>query len=395
MITVKTPFKSEDVDFDPSRIEELNAHFQRQIELQRIFAANYCLSRDGKVFAAASMGRLNYSEDDPSELKPDTIHRIASITKIFTSTAIFKLVEDGYFRLNQSVGDLIPEMSVPPFKDITLAQLLSHTSGLQADSNCFENKYFKSPWDYIGMMKDTHWLKAGLSIGLRTKPGTEWAYCSFGFCILGEVISRVMGRSVHDFIETELLAPCGMPDTFFPRDRPETETERENIKKLLARGNSRDKEDDRDNADMVLGDKRKKTPFDNVPGTGGGLVSTASDLNRFGVMLMNGGTFEGKRVIGRRTVARMTENYTNEKNIDWCWGAPGCYRQYGLGPDTQRTADNLYSPSTFFHEGAGACALVIDPEERLVASWFVPLVNGVWNSGPLYNAAAVMWSGLK
>ena len=91
----------------------------------------------------------------------------------------------------------------------------------------------------------------------------------------------------------------------------------------------------------------------------------------------------------------MTENYTNEKNIDWCWGAPGVYRQYGLGPDTRRTADNLYSPSTFFHEGAGACALVIDPEERLVASWFVPFVNGVWNSGPLYNAAAVMWSGLK
>ena len=266
MITEKTPFKCEDVDFDPSRIEELNAHFQRQIDLKRIFAANYCLSRDGKVFAAASMGRLNYNEDDPSEMKPDRIQRIASITKIFTSTAIFKLVEDGYFRLNQSVGDILPEMSVIPFKDITLAQLLSHTSGLQADSNCFENKYFKSPWDYIGMMKGTHWLKAGLSIGLRTKPGTEWAYCSFGFCILGEVITRVTGRSVHDFIETEIIAPCGMKDTFFPRDVPETDAQRENIKKLLARGNTRNKEDDRDNADYALGDKRKKTPFDDVPG---------------------------------------------------------------------------------------------------------------------------------
>lgn len=395
MIIEKTPFTCEDVDFDPSRIIALNAHFQRQIDLKRIFAANYCLSRDGKVFASASMGRLNYSEDDSREMKPDTIQKIASITKIFTSTAIFKLVEDGYFRLNQNVGEILPEMGVPPFKDITLAQLLSHTSGLQPDPNCFENKYAKSAWDYIGTMKDTPWLKAGLSAGLRTKPGTEWAYCSFGFCILGEVINRVTGRSVHDFIETELLAPCGMDDTFIPREHPENDVERANIKKFLARGNSRDKRDDRENADLAMGGELKKTPFDTVPRTGGGLVSTAGDLNRFGVMLMNGGTFEGKRVIGRRTVARMTETYTTEKNIDWCWGAPGSYRQYALGPDTRRTADNLYSPSTFFHEGAGACALVIDPEERLVASWFVPLVNGVWHSAPLYNAAAVMWSGLK
>jgi serine-type D-Ala-D-Ala carboxypeptidase len=388
MITKKTPYACADVDFDPSRIEELNAHFRRQIELKRIFAANYCLSRDGKVFAEAAMGRLSYKEDDSREVQSETIQHIASITKIFTSTAIFKLVEDGYFRLCQSVGDILPEMSVPPFKDITLAQLLSHTSGLQADPNCFENKYFKSPWDYIGTMKDTPWLEAALSCGLRTKPGTEWAYSSFGFVILGEVIKRVSGMTAERFIETKLTEPCGMNDTFFI-DSPE------DAKRYLARCNVRDPRIEEENAEMASTDKREKTPFDDVPHTGGGLVSTASDLNRFGVMLMDGGTFEGKRVIGRRTVARMTETCTTEKNVDWCWGAPGSYRQYALGPDTRRTADNLYSASTFFHEGAGGCALVIDPEERLVASWFVPFVNGAWHAGPLYSAAAVMWSGLK
>jgi CubicO group peptidase (beta-lactamase class C family) len=332
---------------------------------------------------------------DPRELKPDSVYGIASITKLFTACAIFKLVEDGKLRLNQSVGEFLPEMSGPPYKDISLAQLLSHTSGLHPDPGCFENKYHKSAWDYIAALKDVPWLEAGLSVGMRTKPGAEWAYCSFGFCILGEVVTRASGVNVHEFIEREIIKPCGLVDTVFGRQKPKSEAEREKLTGLMKRLAIHDEEEEGQLAEAVEGKERAPSPFDSVPDTGGGLLSTARDLNRFGTMLLNSGSLDGKRILGRRTVIRMTETYTGPEIRDHCWGAGGVHRPYALGPDRRRNADNLYSESFFFHEGAGGCALIIDPEERMVASWFVPFVGGIWRGAAVYNTGAVIWSGLE
>jgi hypothetical protein len=73
---------------------------------------------------------------------------------------------------------------------------------------------------------------------------------------------------------------------------------------------------------------------------------------------MNQGSLDGVRVLGRRAVARMVENYTLPEIRDYAWGAGGVHRDYALGPDKRRTADSLYSASAFFHEGAGACCLL-------------------------------------
>src|SRR5512133_2611070 len=121
MITAKTPYKPGDVDYDESRIGALNRHLQRLIDGKELFGASYCLSRDGKVFAYASLGRLSYKPEDPRELLPDSPMRIASITKLFCAAAIFKLAEDGLIRLNQCAGEFLKEMNGAPFKDITLA----------------------------------------------------------------------------------------------------------------------------------------------------------------------------------------------------------------------------------------------------------------------------------
>ncbi len=394
MITQKTEYEASEVGYDASRLDVLNAHFKRMIDKGELFSANYCLSRDGKVFAEAAMGKLSYREDDPRELVPDSIQWIASITKLFTATAIFRLVEDGFIRLNQNVGDLIKEMSLPPFNTITLAQLLSHTSGLTPDPNCFGHNYQKNAWDHIGTERKKPWLEAALAVGIRSKPGTEWAYCSFGYVILGEVISRVSGKHAHQYIEEEIIQPCGLRDTFFPITHPSNDDEHRRMMELAKRSNIRDKRNEREIQRLLEGKEAPKSRFDEVPMTGGGLVSTARDLNRFGVMLLNQGTIDGKRILGRRTYSRMTEMYTTQENRDWCWGSPGLYRPYALGPDRRRNADTIYSPSTFFHEGAGACALIVDPEERLVASWFVPFTKNAWHAHGLFNAASIMWSGL-
>ena len=403
MITkAKCPFTPADVDYDESRLEELDAHFQRLMKKGWIQSANYTLSRNGKVFANTAIGKQSFEESDNRELKPDVIRGIASITKIFTATALFKLFEDGYIRPNQPVCEIMPEFEKAPFNGITIAHLLTHTSGLYPDGGCFPY-YYTEPWSFVDETKEgENWVENSLKSGMYNKPGKEWAYCSFGFVLLGEIISRVSTMRAEAFIRKVILDPCGMSSSFFkyefingfiPDDTARNWAERlyiqdEDDKKSISRL-----------ADYHFGKpvgNKEFNVWDSVPATGGGLFSCTEDLNRFGRMLINNGyADDGKRVIGRKAIDRMTENYTTPDILDNCWGAGGVYRMYALGPDTRRTADSHFSKGSFFHEGAGACSLLMDPQEKMVASWFVPWADGGWHAEALYNASAVMWSGLK
>lgn len=384
MISFKTPYLPQDVGYNGERLEVLNRHFINMIEAKELQAANYCLARDGKVFANTAIGKLSYKQEDDRPLKPDTVQNLASITKLFCASAIFKLVEDGKMRLDQYVGDFIDEFKAPPFDKINIAHLLTHTSGMMADPGCFESKYVKYPWDFIENMKGDNWIEAALSSGMRKQPGEEWAYCSFGYVILGEVISRVSGIFANDYIIENIVKPCEMDDTFFDltmdaagRHAVRNERMEEHINSILSQKTI---------DDGVWG---------KIPGTGGELHSTAPDLCKFGTMLLNKGSYNGKRILGRKAVEKMTTLHTTPDIRDYCWNAGGVPRRYGLGPDLRHNLTSLYTKDSFFHEGAGGCCLLIDPAEKLVAAWFIPFVNNVWCAHALFNVSAIMWSGLE
>lgn len=384
MISFKTPYTPEEVDFDGSRLEVLNKHFIKIMEAGEIQSANYCLSRDGKVFANTALGKLSYKVEDDRPVQPDTIQNIASITKLFCAAAIFKLVENGKLRLDQAVGDFIEEFKAPPFDKINIAHLLTHSSGMMADPGCFENKYFVSPWELIDKMKGDNWIEAALASGMRKKPGEEWAYCSFGFAILGEIISRVSGVFAHDYIIENICKPCEMEDTFFELT-PET------AKRHAVRNEWIEKHINT----TLAGEKEDHGIWSKIPGTGGEMHSTAYDLVKFGTMLLNKGTYNGKRILGRKTVEKMTSQQTPVLK-DYTWNSGGVDRPYALGPDMRNNLGTLYSMGTFYHEGAGACSLIVDPVEKLVAAWFVPFTTeNVWHTHALVNASSIIWSGLK
>jgi CubicO group peptidase (beta-lactamase class C family) len=383
MIYSRTDCLPADAGYDEERLEVLNKHFQKMIDADEILSANYCLSREGKVFANAAMGKLSYRDDDDRLLQPDTIQWIASITKLFCAVALFKLAEDGMLRLDQAVGEFIDEFKEVPFNRITIAHLLTHTSGLVPDEGCFENKYFKSPWYFIETARSTNWIEAALSAGMRKEPGEEWAYCSFGYVILGEIISRVSGVFAHDYIIENIVKPCGMKDTFFTPDREQ-----------VLRMNIPNERVER-RIQALLEDKEGESIWDRIPSTGGGMFSTALDLNKFGTMLLNNGTYEGNRILGRKAVEKMTSFYLKGDIKDYCWNAGGVPRLYGLGPDMRYNESTFYTYGTYFHEGAGACCLIVDPYEKMVATWFVPFKNNAWHAHGLFNASAIMWSGLK
>ncbi len=387
----KVDCRPEETGYDSSRLEALNAHFQKLIDKEIIFGAQYTISHKGKIIANASLGRGSKIEQVP--MQPDTVFPIASITKTFTAVAIMQLIEEGHFRLNTYVAEILPQFAEPPFNGITVWHLLTHTSGLYPDGGCFPEVAPKCSWELIEEAAkmwngegEFDWLKAGISGGLRRPVGSEWQYNSFGFVILGEIITKVSGLFANDYIVEKIIKPLAMKDSGF---KPTVD--------MAKRAFIRNEREKQILADYIAGksieDEDAGSFWEKVPSTGGGLRSTTSDLIRFANMTLNGGCLDDARILGRKTIELMTTQQL--KNVpDYCWGSNEPDRKYGVGFDMREGLAYTYSKGTYMHEGAGACSMDIDPKEQLAAAWFVPWNKGEWCPDPLYNVQNIIWSGI-
>lgn len=380
--------------YDESRIEMLEKRFGEMIDNKIIHGASWCISHKGKVIAHGGIGRNNTIGAD-EQMLPETVFGIASITKTFTATAIMQLIEDGYIRLNTYVGEILPQFAKKPFNDITLLHLLTHTSGIYPDGGCFDEIAPYDSWLLIEAAAERwdgkgefDWISAGISGGLRRPTGAEWQYSSFGFAILGEVITKVSGMDVHDYIREKIIRPLKMNDTDFNLT-PDT----------AARTFWRDNEQKQCLDGIVSGENdgsyKDGTVWDNVPSTAGGLMSTVYDLVRYGNAFINNGRFDGARILGKKSVEKISTVQLNGVP-DYCWAASEPNRLYGIGFDIRRSPSFSYSDRTIMHEGAGASSLDIDLEEGLAAAWFVPFDVGAngWSPEPLYNVQNIIWSGI-
>jgi len=388
VIQGKTEITPAEVGYNAERLDVLNKRLQKIIDDGKIMCAMYCLSRKGKVFAHASLGKKTYHKENSELAQTDSIQYIASITKMFTAVAIMKLVEDGLTRLDVAVCEILPQFYRKPFDKINLFHLMTHTSGMFPDGGCFVDDAHLTAYDVliakykISKGEKFDWIEASLDTGVRMEPGKQWAYCSFGFTILGAVIEKLTGISAEIYIMDNIVKPLGMTDTFFDADTSQKDRfllQNKYIEDSL--GGIKDEEDEMSDN---LG----------LPRTSGGLNSTAYDLTIFGNMLLNKGTWNGVRIIGRKAVEKMT-TLSIIGTPDYCWGANTPDRGYGVGFDMRFGPAYTYSPGTFNHEGYGASALYIDPKEEISAAWFVPAVEaGMFHADSLWNTMNIMWSGL-
>lgn len=381
-----TPFLPEEAGYQGERLDVLNQHFLTMIEKKELISGSYCLSHDNKVFVNAAMGRLSIDEADERPFLPDTIFRIASITKLFTAVAILKLFEDGKLRLDQCVGEFIEEFNTPPFNKINLVHLLTHTSGLIEDEGAHENKYYEGWWKSLKEDEAHKWIEAALKKGMPNDLGIEWAYSSIGFSILGEVITRVSGMFCHDYIQKNIIDPCEMTDTCFGR-KPE----------FITRYNIPSEWHQKEIKDLESGNYGKSGGWEKIPSTGGGLFSTCNDLIKFGTMLINNGTYNGKRIIGRKALEMMRKVHTHPDVKSYCWGDTGNPHPYGLGPEIiqEKCHSQLVTPGTICHEGYGTCCIMIDFKEKFVAAWSAQFYPNQWYAHALRNVANIMWSGIE
>lgn len=365
----KTDTTPEQGGFNGSRITLLTEYLSGLIDSGKVRAAGFLLARRGEILAHQVSGKHTWKEDSPA-IKPDAIKRMASITKVFTATAVMKLVEDGKLWLEQPVKDLIPEFNTKAHEKITLWHLLTHTSGLPADGGYFCEPY---PIDWYMMINHEEWIKRLLSGPLQTKPGVEWNYSTLGFSVLGEVVARAAGIPLEEYVEREIFKPLGMTRSFFRIPA--------NLKSEIT--TTSDWEDG--GGDEFRGEKR------HFALGGFGAFSTLEDLFRFGQCFLNGGTLDGVRILGRKTVETMTRNHL-EGVTSFHWGKKCKSFRQGLGWEYYSDGPTS-SPECYNHEGWGWCSLFIDPEDDFIYASFTN-THDDWNPDVMVKPRVIAFSGI-
>ncbi len=273
---------------------------------------------------------------------PDTLYDLASLTKVVATATLFMLFqEEGRISALDRVSRYVDGFAADGRASVTLLNLLTHTSGLQAhvrlDLLCR---------DHGDAM---HYLT---EMPLSYEPGESVVYSCLGYILLGHILEKAGGDRLDVLCRKRIFEPLGMNDTFFnPVSTNVAATAYEEHGGRMLSGRCHD-----DNARFLGG----------VSGNAG-LFSNIRDLSVFLLMLMNKGRFEGRTFLSQASVAAMTGNYTARLNQDR--GLGWCIRGRRLKGVDQLTASagDLMTPNAFGHTGFTGTSLWVDPENDVFA----------------------------
>jgi CubicO group peptidase (beta-lactamase class C family) len=302
-------------------------------------------------------------------MRTDAIFRIYSMTKPITSVAAMMLWEEGRFLLSDPVAKYLPELSdlevavergaeierVPLERDVTIQDLLRHTSGLTYEfrGSGPVHKMYMSARVYSRAQNSADQVATLGRLPLLHQPGTRWEY-GRSTDVVGRLVEVLSGQSLSAFFEQHILAPLGMTDTAFhvpPRHHSR-----------LAEAFGKDPDS---GAAVQLLEVRDPPNFESG---GGGLTSTASDYARFLQMLLDGGTLDGRRLLSRKTIELMTADHLGPIT-----GAPDLLlpgHGFGLGFAVRLHAGIAPVPGSvgqYFWGGLAGTTFWVDPAEEMFA----------------------------
>lgn len=284
--------------------------------------------RDTIVYEKA----FGYRQLEPTQIpmSVDAVFDLASLTKpIATATCIMHLVEIGKLSLDDTVASHIPEFATNGKEKVTIRQLLLHTSGLIPDN---------SMKDYIGSQADM--LDKIWQLPLSYPTESDFRYSDVGFIVLGELIQRKSGLSVHEYSQQNVFQPLKMTETMYVP---------------VAAFRQRAVATEKRNEQWIVGDVHdpRAHALGGIAGHAG-LFSTARDLSRYAQMMLSGGTLDGVRILGAETIERMTDSYDVPR------GTRGLGWDKRSGYSSNR--GESMSSSAFGHGGFTGTAIWIDPE---------------------------------
>ena len=376
----------ETVGLSTERLSRIDKVMEKHISEQKIAGGVILLARHGKIAHLGTYGMMDVEAEKP--MAPDTIFRIASMTKQITSVAVMMLYEEGHFRLHEPVSNFIPAFKemlvlppedaedsapVPATRQITVWNLLTHTAGLTYHWNEQLGPLYNDAGITHGLLQDESTLaekmKILATIPLLHQPGEKVEY-GLSIDVLGYLVEVVSGMPLDQFFAERIFKPLGMTDTHF--FIPEAKRERlATVYERIDGGPIMRKSKEPTVADSLI--YSTDYPY-NGPKTyfsgGAGLVSTASDYARFAQMMLNGGEFGGVRLLSRKTVELMTTHQLSDMGVNF---------GFGLGFSIVRNESDLreigsvgaYSGGGFFFT-----SFFIDPQEQMIGIFMCQLHPG-------------------
>src|SRR6266852_4630932 len=313
------------------KLSAIDVFLNNEIASGRIPGAIVLIQHHGQPVYFKCFGKRDAEKGTP--MTADTIFPIHSVTKTITSVAAMMLVDQGKIALDDPVSKYIPSFAgmkvgverkddsgrpvldlVPPRRPINIEDLLLHTSGITY--GFYGEGLVKAAYDgiYLGDFDNAEFAERLAKLPLAEQPRTLWDY-GHSIDVLGRVIEVVSGQSLYQFEKTHLLDPLGMTTTkFFLTDPAELAR--------YARPLAKDRHVERTSLDITRWESG-----------GGGMVSTAADFARYGQMLLNGGTLDGRTYLSPATFAAMTTDH--------------------IGPGSGVARDFFYYPGDGFGFGYG------------------------------------------
>ena len=360
--------KPESIGLSPTRLQQMSDAFKREIDKGTLPGATVMVARRGQIGWFEALGKQSPAGDAPMAL--DSIFRIYSMTKPIVSVGIMMLLEDGHFILNDPVAKFIPEFAgqkvgvenngklelVPLKRPMTIQDLLRHTSGITYDhtGNSLVQQLYQQSRLRSRKISNAEHAALVASLPLMSQPGEEWNY-SRSTDILGRIIEVVSGKTLGAFLTERILAPLQMTETGF-------HTGAQNAGRLA----------EAFPADPWTGEKVQLFNMLEKPvmeSGGGGLVSTTMDYARICQMLLNGGSLDGIRIIGRKSLELMAWDHLGPHvKVD----SPLMPAGHGFGLGFAVRTDAGMAPfhgsvGQFFWSGMAGTFFYIDPAEEMFA----------------------------
>lgn len=325
---------------------------------------------NGRVTVHSAVGEaLRYSAgpvllpaDRRVAARPDSIFDLASITKVYTAILALQQVDRGRIDLAAPVVEYLPEFTGAGKSAVTVSMLLAHTSGLPVGAKVTGYDTLAERWAAV--------MATPLVSG--AVPGNTFRYSSTGLMVLGKLIEKVTGQRLDQALKTGLTGPLGLRYTGFNPKKWLSATDQ--ATRLVAT-------DARSSRGLLRG-----VVHDDVANRLGGIAGhagifgTAHEVGVIGQMLLNGGTYGGKRILAAATVRRMLTN-VNEGLPAIDPERPNRSSAHGLGVVLNQPwfMGKLSSPKTFGHTGFTGTSLLVDPGRKLVLALLTNRAHPNWS----------------
>ena len=393
----------ESVGLSTSRLDAIPPHLNRYVDNGQYPGYQILVARRGQAAYFHQYGLRDVEAGLPVE--ENTLFRIYSMTKPITSVALLQLYERGLFQLNDPISRMIPQFkelvvyksgegdrieTEPAARQVTFRDLLTHTAGFSygnSDEHPVDALYQKA--EVLGGTLE-EMIGRLAALPLLFSPGTRWRY-SVATDIIGYLIEVISGRPLASYLREQIFEPLGMVDTGF--HVPAAKVER-----FAANYRYHRNDDGRDGMTLIDAPGASKyLAAPALPSGGGGLVSTAADYLRFSQMLLNRGTLDGTRILGRKTVELMTSNHMPD-NSDLASMGQAVFSEtsyhgigFGLGVSVlldPAAAQILGSRGEYSWGGAASTAFWIDPVEEQIVIFLTQLMPS--NSYPIGRELRVL-----